>query len=193
MPVAFFFPIPFHSVLFSLRPGCISLAGRWGVHEDHSSHHLRAVTIYLLSSIHSNVTEASLSSHFFPSPFANTLHCHRTNKNAQNLPVNFQSPLHTIRPHLRDAVKQPDIELQQDTWSVWLLPPCPPTTCTPSRHCHLPACPPSGVSMGCCLIWASFDTSVSSISQKELALASLFPCLYCWYFSRGGQVNTLDK
>lgn len=128
-------------MLYSLGPGCISQPGRWGFQENHPPHHLRAETIYLLSSGHSDITEASLCTCFFLSPFTNTPRYHGTDKNVQNLPVNTQCPLHTIRPHLRDAVKQPDVELQEDTWSVALLPPCPPTSCTPSCHCHLPACP----------------------------------------------------
>lgn len=103
--------------------------------------YLTVSELWPFSSIHGNVTEVSLSTHFFLSPFTNTLHYHHTNRNLQNLPVTSQNPLRTLCAHLRDAVTQADTELQQDTWSIYLSHPCPPTSCTPSCHCHHPACP----------------------------------------------------
>lgn len=64
-------------------------------------------------------------------------------------------------------MKQPDIEFS-------MILGHPPGTLFHVIVTSLPA-PTTIISMGCCLIWASFDISVYSISQKELALESLSP------------------
>lgn len=71
----------------------------------------------------------------------------------------------------------PDTEFLEVLVS-WSLPPCPPTVVlTPSCHLPPPPCPSTIVSMKQWLIWAPFDSSVSSTSQQVLALASLFPSI----------------
>lgn len=133
--------MPFHFVLFSLGPGCISQTGRWWVREDHPSHHLRAVTFYLLSSICSNYTETSLSTWFFLSPsqtYFTTIVLIKK-KCAKHSSEHSKSTLY------KKATSQRCCETawhrSPDTWSVCLLPLCPPTGCTSSCYCHIPACP----------------------------------------------------
>lgn len=96
-----------------------------------------------------------------PSPFTNIFHY---GKYIQSLIVNIRSSSHTLRVHL-------SMLLHSLSASARYLVPLVAASLPTRSWVIATSLPPSlspFISMGCCLIWASFDISASPISQKDL-------------------------